>query len=80
MIASLHSGLKQPRAQVMERIMCAIDNRHVDMIAHPTGRLVGRRDGADLDMTRVIFANNGNSLPGRGTLAPAMVIIRLTPA
>ncbi len=55
-IASLHSGLKQPRAQVMERIMCAIDNRHVDMIAHPTGRLVGRRDGADLDMTQIIFA------------------------
>ena len=71
-IASLHSGLKQPRAQVMERIMCAIDNPHVDMIAHPTGRLVGRRDGADLDMTRVIFAASSsgtilevNAHPGR---------------
>ncbi|HFC12538.1 MAG TPA: PHP domain-containing protein, partial [Anaerolineae bacterium] len=55
-IASLHSGLKQPRAQVMERVLCAIDNRYVHMIAHPTGRLLGKRDGADLDMTRLIFA------------------------
>lgn len=55
-IGALHTGLKQPRAQLMDRIMVAIDNPHVDMIAHPTGRLIGRREGADLDMTRVIFA------------------------
>ena len=55
-IASLHTGLRQPRAKVMDRIMAAIDNRYVHMIGHPTGRLLGKRDGADLDMGAVIMA------------------------
>lgn len=55
-IASLHVNLKQPREQIMDRFMAAIDNPHVDMIAHPTGRLLGKREGADVDMTRLIMA------------------------
>ncbi len=55
-IASLHVSLKQPRDQIMDRLMAAIDNRHVDMIAHPTGRLLGKREGADVDMSRLIMA------------------------
>ena len=54
-IASLHTGLGQPREQVMTRILNAIHNPHVDMIAHPTGRLLPDRAGADLDMD-VVFA------------------------
>jgi DNA polymerase (family 10) len=53
-IASLHVGLSQPRQQVMERIMTALHNPHVDMIAHPTGRLLPERPGADLDMAEVV--------------------------
>ncbi|MCP4415360.1 MAG: DNA polymerase/3'-5' exonuclease PolX [Chloroflexi bacterium] len=53
-IASLHVGLKQPREQVMARIMNALQNPHVDMIAHPTGRLMPDRPGADLDMEIVL--------------------------
>jgi DNA polymerase (family 10) len=53
-IASLHTGLRQPRAQVMERILNALNNPHVDMIGHPTGRLIGERAGADLDMDVVL--------------------------
>lgn len=55
-IASLHVSLKQPREQIMDRFMAAIDNSHVDMIAHPTGRLLGKREGADVDITRLIMA------------------------
>lgn len=55
-IASLHVSLKQPREQIMDRFMVAIDNPHVDMIAHPTGRLLGKREGADVDMSRLIMA------------------------
>ena len=53
-IASLHVSLNQPREQVMGRIMNALQNPHVDMIAHPTGRLLPDRPGADLDMEAVL--------------------------
>ncbi|MDJ0754900.1 MAG: DNA polymerase/3'-5' exonuclease PolX [Ardenticatenaceae bacterium] len=55
-IASLHVSLNQPRRQITERLLKAIHNPHVDMIAHPTGRLLGRRPGADLDMEQVFQA------------------------
>ena len=53
-IASLHVSLTQSREQVMTRIMNALENPHVDMIAHPTGRLLPDRPGADLDMEKVL--------------------------
>ena len=55
-IASLHVSLKQPREQVTQRILNAIHNPHVDMIAHPTGRLIGERPPADLDMEAILSA------------------------
>jgi DNA polymerase (family X) len=55
-IASLHSGLRQPREQVTQRLIKVIRNRHVDIIAHPTGRLIPDREGADLDMDAVLAA------------------------
>ncbi len=68
-IASLHTSLSQPREQVMARLLNALRNPHVDMIAHPTGRLLPDRAGADLDMdvvletavsTRTILEINAN--------------------
>jgi DNA polymerase (family 10) len=53
-IASLHVSLNQPREQVMKRIMTALESPHVDMIGHPTGRLLPDRPGADLDMEVVL--------------------------
>jgi DNA polymerase (family 10) len=55
-IASLHMSLRQPREVVTERLLAAIANPHVDIIGHPTGRLIGKRDAADLDMERVLQA------------------------
>lgn len=55
-IASLHTGLSQPREQATQRMLNAINNPHVDMIAHPTGRLLPDRVGADLDMDAIIAA------------------------
>ncbi len=55
-IASLHVSLRQPRAQVTQRLLNAIRNPHVDMIGHPTGRLIPDREGADLDMEAVLAA------------------------
>ncbi len=55
-IASLHVSLRQPRKQVTERLLNAIRNPQVDIIAHPTGRLLPNREGADLDMDAVLTA------------------------
>jgi DNA polymerase (family 10) len=55
-IASLHISLRQPREQVTERLLNAIRNPHVDIIGHPTGRLLPDREGADLDMEAVLAA------------------------
>ncbi len=52
-IASLHSGLRQERAQVTQRLLTAIRNPHVDIIGHPRGQLIPDREGADLDMDAV---------------------------
>src|SRR5690606_6522315 len=40
-IASIHSSFQQPQEQIMERLLTAMKNPHVDMIAHPTGRIIG---------------------------------------
>ncbi len=53
-IASLHVSLRQPRAQVTERLINAIRNPHVDIIGHPTGCMIPNREGADLDMDAVL--------------------------
>lgn len=55
-LASLHTSLRQPREKVTERLLNAIRNPHVDIIGHPTGRLIPEREGADLDMDAVLNA------------------------
>jgi DNA polymerase (family 10) len=55
-VASLHSGLRQPSAEFTDRLCRTIQNSNVDIIAHPTGRLVERRQGADIDWPRVFAA------------------------
>lgn len=55
-IASLHVSLRQPREKVTQRIVNAIRNPHVDIIGHPSGRLIPEREGADLDMEIVLSA------------------------
>ncbi len=55
-VASLHTGLRQPRERVTERLLNAIRNPHVDVIGHPTGRMIPDREGADLDMDAILTA------------------------
>jgi len=55
-LASMHSSLRQPREKVTQRMISAIRNPHVDIIGHPTGRLIPDREGADLDMEAVLQA------------------------
>ncbi|TWE02608.1 DNA polymerase (family 10) [Neobacillus bataviensis] len=53
-IASIHSAFSQPREKIMERLKTALENAHVDLIAHPTGRKIGRREGYDVDVDLLI--------------------------
>jgi DNA polymerase (family 10) len=55
-IASLHVSLSQSREQVTQRMLNALENPHVDMVAHPSGRLLPERPGADLDVDKILEA------------------------
>lgn len=55
-IASLHTGLRQPREQITARLLNAIRNPHVDLIGHPRGQMIPEREPADLDMDAVFRA------------------------
>jgi len=52
-VASLHVGRRQPRAQLMARYETALRSPHVDIIAHPSGRKIGIRPDLDLDWDRL---------------------------
>lgn len=55
-VASLHSGLRQDVETITNRICQTLRNEHVDIVAHPTGRLIERRQGAEYDWPRVFDA------------------------
>ena len=55
-IASLHTSLRQERAVITARLLRAMRNPHVDVIGHPSGRLMPNREGADLDWEQVLAA------------------------
>ena len=55
-IASVHSAFGQDEAQMTDRILCAIESPVVDVIGHPTGRLLLRRDPYRLDIEQVLEA------------------------
>lgn len=55
-VASIHTGRAQSSEQLTARALSAIENRNVDILAHPTGRIVNRRDPLALDWPRVFAA------------------------
>ncbi|HMN28672.1 MAG TPA: DNA polymerase/3'-5' exonuclease PolX [Caldilineaceae bacterium] len=55
-VASIHSALRQERDTITARCLKAISNPHVDILGHPTGRMIGARPPADLDMEQVLRA------------------------
>ncbi|MGI8968914.1 MAG: DNA polymerase/3'-5' exonuclease PolX [Chloroflexota bacterium] len=55
-IASVHSGFNQPRDEMTARIIAALENPHVNLLAHPTGRLIGKRAAYDVDLEAVFRA------------------------
>ncbi len=55
-VASIHSRFSMTQAEATKRLICAIENPHVDIIGHPTGRLLLSREGYPIDVHAVIDA------------------------
>ncbi len=53
-VASVHAGFKQDRETVTRRVIRAMRNPHVKIVAHPTGRLIGQRPPYDIDLAAVM--------------------------
>ena len=55
-VGAVHSKFTQDRETMTKRIVTAMENPHVDIIAHPTGRLLGKRDPYEVDMEQLMAA------------------------
>jgi DNA polymerase (family 10) len=55
-VASVHSALNQDESQMTERLLRAIECPWVDIVAHPTGRLILKRDGYRFDLEQIMAA------------------------
>ena len=53
-IAAIHSGFKQKSKIITERLIGAMQNRFVSIIAHPTGRLIGYRESYQVDVDKMM--------------------------
>jgi DNA polymerase (family 10) len=53
-IASVHSLFQMPKQQMTERLLRALENRYVRILGHPTGRMLLRREGYELDLIAVM--------------------------
>ena len=49
-IASVHDGLRMHGEEMTHRMLAALHNDHVDILGHPTGRILLRRDPSDIDL------------------------------
>lgn len=54
--AAIHTKFKMSKKEMTKRIITAMENEHIDVIAHPTGRLIGSRQPYDFDFDEVVDA------------------------
>ena len=55
-VCSVHSYMNLDRAEMTKRLLAAVENPYTQIIAHPTGRLLLRREAFDYDMEKVLDA------------------------
>jgi DNA polymerase (family X) len=48
-IAGVHSGLDMPKQEMTKRLLTCLQNEYLDIISHPTGRIIQQREPADID-------------------------------
>ncbi len=54
--AGIHTKFRMPKKEMTKRIITAMENEHIDVIAHPSGRLIGSRPAYDFDFDEVVDA------------------------
>src|SRR5574341_345016 len=59
-VASIHTRFNLPKEQMTKRIIKALENEVVDILGHPTGRLLGKREPYEVDMGKIIDAAQAN--------------------
>jgi DNA polymerase (family 10) len=71
-VASVHTSLRQGQEQMTSRMLDAVRNPYVDVIGHPSGRILGQRAASDVDLEAVLQASaetgtamEVNSIPSR---------------
>jgi DNA polymerase (family X) len=79
-IASIHTGRGQPGEQLTRRAIAAIEHPHVDVLAHPSGQIVNRRDPLPLDWPRCSRRPRGPEPRSRSTAARGSISTTRSPA
>lgn len=61
-VASVHSDLKMPKKEMTQRVITAMQNPFVNVIAHPTGRIIRQREASELDWDVVFSVAKENNI------------------
>ncbi|MDI6731335.1 MAG: DNA polymerase/3'-5' exonuclease PolX [Candidatus Margulisbacteria bacterium] len=61
-IIAVHSSFKMPEEKMTNRIIKAMQNKYANIFTHPTGRLIGEREGYAIDMEKVLQAAKENNV------------------
>ncbi len=61
-VAAVHSRFKMTPLEMTERLITAVSNENVNILAHPTGRIIGEREGYSFDMDKVMQAAKDNGV------------------
>lgn len=61
-VASIHWGFKQSVRKLTERVISAMHNDYVDVIGHPTGRIIHKRDSYPIDLLEIFEASSNTGV------------------
>jgi DNA polymerase (family 10) len=70
-LASVHSGLDMPRTEMTERLLAALHNEQVDILGHPTGRIIQEREPVLADLPAIFDAAAGQGVSLEINAAPS---------
>ncbi len=79
-VAGVHTGFNQSKEKITGRITSAMENENVDIISHPTGRLIERRSPYEVDIQRIIEVASETSTALEINAAPERLDLKDTDA
>jgi DNA polymerase (family 10) len=77
-VGAVHSGFKTPKDIMTKRLITAIESGNMNVLAHPTGRLIGTRDPYEVDIDKVIKAAKENNVALEINAHPARLDLKDT--